>query len=163
MQLLMIRHGKAGDSEAWIKAGKDDFDRPITKKGREECKEIAKRLRRAIPTIDLLATSPLVRASQTAKIVYAAYDDEPQFIELEMLSGDHPGSELLEWLKKHAAEKGVVAIVGHSPDMGNWTSYLLSGKVREEMVKFRKGAALLFDFPKGIAAGKANLMAMYQP
>jgi phosphohistidine phosphatase len=163
MQLLMIRHGKAGDSEAWIKAGKDDFDRPLTKKGREEFKAAAKELRRQIPQIDLLATSPLVRAAQTAKIVYAAYDDEPQFIELEMLSGDHPGSELVAWLNKHGAGKEVVAIVGHSPDVGNWTSYLLSGKVREDMVKFRKGAAFLFEFPHGIASGKATLAAMYQP
>lgn len=160
MRLLLIRHGKAGDRQAWQNSGKNDVDRPLTRTGRDQMKEAARTLSRRIPRIDLLATSPLVRASQTARIVFSAYEDQPQFIELDLLSGGRSAAELLNWLTIQAANFAVVAIVGHEPDISHWAAFLLCGQERPGMIKARKGSTLVIDFPDGIEPGKATLNAM---
>src|SRR4051812_3600232 len=88
MRLLLIRHGIAEDREAFAKKGEDDFLRPLTPAGKRKMKEGAKGLRKLFPKLDLIATSPLKRAVQTATIVYDAYGGKPQFVELDLLSGD---------------------------------------------------------------------------
>ena len=40
MMLLLIRHGPAGDREAWRALGKDDFLRPLTADGRARTRAI---------------------------------------------------------------------------------------------------------------------------
>src|SRR5258708_39107238 len=74
MELLVIRHGVAMDKEEFAKAGTSDDLRPLTSAGMEEMKEIARGLRELVKKIDVLATSPLVRAVQTAEIIGGAHD-----------------------------------------------------------------------------------------
>src|SRR3954468_3537196 len=73
MQLVIIRHGLAGDREAFAATGQDDALRPLTAEGRRKMKRNAKGLRRVVAAIDVLGASPLVRAAQTASIVASAY------------------------------------------------------------------------------------------
>src|SRR6476469_7334740 len=75
VELLVIRHGVAEEREEFEATGKDDSLRPLTKEGRWKMERVAKGLRHAIPSLNVIATSPFTRAAQTAKIVAAAYDD----------------------------------------------------------------------------------------
>ena len=90
MKLLVIRHGPAGDREAWATEGRDDRLRPLTPDGKKEMRQVAKGLRTLIPGIDLIATSPLVRAAQTAEIVAKQYATES--VALEALAPGHDSS-----------------------------------------------------------------------
>src|SRR5947209_20262062 len=111
MRLILIRHGKAGDSDAWIKAGKDDAKRPLTRNGAAQMKAGARGLTRIVKRIDVLATSPRLRAVQTAKIVYKAYDDAPQIMELDLLEGEHAAGQVVQWIKAHDLDHGTVGLV----------------------------------------------------
>src|SRR4051812_3404647 len=100
MHLLIIRHGIAED-------GSPDEARALTEKGRRRMRKIAAGLRRIVPALEVPATSPLVRARETAEIVAHQYDLKPEIV--AELSPDAPLGRLREWLtgKSH----GVVAVV----------------------------------------------------
>src|SRR5260370_27632219 len=73
MKLLIIRHAIAEDREDFARTGKDDSLRPITDEGKKKMKQGARGLRTLVPEIDLLATSPLTRAAQTAAVLDSVY------------------------------------------------------------------------------------------
>src|SRR6476620_11193290 len=64
MQLYFLRHGEAD----WPDCDKTDDERPLTKRGKKEMQEVARFLGRLKVRPDLIVTSPLPRASQTAEI-----------------------------------------------------------------------------------------------
>src|SRR6266403_1818141 len=64
MELYLLRHGEAD----WPDWNKSDDERPLTKRGKKEMQEVAKFLGRLKVRPDLIVTSPLPRASQTAEI-----------------------------------------------------------------------------------------------
>lgn len=163
MRLLLIRHGKAGDPDAWAKQGKDDALRPLTSAGKKEMRSAAKALRKLIDPIDALVTSPLKRAVKTAEIVYAAYDDRPQFIECPSLAGG-PVAKVVTFLKSHDLDGPdlTIALVGHEPHFSRWTGYFLTGK-EKSLVKFKKGTVAVIDFPNSLAPGRGVLTALYHP
>src|SRR2546421_12336989 len=78
LKLYLIRHGHAGDPDRW--EGHDD-SRPLSERGRRDLRRTAAVLARR-ETIDILCTSPLVRAVQTAEIVAQALEiDEVEVLE----------------------------------------------------------------------------------
>ena len=108
-------------------------------------KEAATGLRTLVPSIDVLAASPLTRAQQTARIVAKEYDG----LDVGTTSSLEPDSELeafAEWLRARRAD--VVAVVGHEPHLG---------MLVESRVPLRKGAACLLEFRSRPAPAKARL------
>ncbi|MFM6183502.1 MAG: phosphohistidine phosphatase SixA, partial [Dolichospermum sp.] len=68
MELYLIRHGIAEEHQPKLK----DEERQLTLEGREKTEKIAQRLVKLGFNFDLILTSPLVRAYQTAEILIAA-------------------------------------------------------------------------------------------
>jgi phosphohistidine phosphatase len=163
VRLILIRHGKAEDPADFAKTGKDDSLRPLTGGGKKEMKSAAKGLRELIDGLDALATSPFKRALKTAEIVYAAYDDKPQFIEAPVLQGA-PAAKVVAWLREHDldAADSTVALVGHEPHLSHWAGWFLSGK-EKPLVKFKKGTVCVLDFPKSVGPAKGTLKGLYHP
>ena len=77
MDLLIIRHAIAERREVFAQAGEADSARPLVAKGRKRMKQVVRGLKGLVPTIDVLATSPYLRAAQTAEIVAAAEELAP--------------------------------------------------------------------------------------
>jgi phosphohistidine phosphatase len=73
MDLLVVRHAIAEDREVFAKSGKDDSERPLTPAGRRKFKRAACGLHRLVRTIDLLATSELVRAVETGDVLQRTF------------------------------------------------------------------------------------------
>ena len=67
MKLYILRHGEAADHGD--PRYKNDADRPLTPKGTQRTKALAHALRQMDITFDLIFSSPLVRARETAEIV----------------------------------------------------------------------------------------------
>src|SRR5262245_16248611 len=154
MQLLVIRHAAAEDKDEWSKSGKGDDERPLTADGAKDMAKAAKGLRTAIPEVDLIATSPLVRARQTAQIVASALGVTHVDV-TDVLIPDAPFSGFVSWLGDHKDEE-TVAVVGHEPHLGILITWLLSG-VEEPRVEMKKGAACLIEFDGKPAKGKGVL------
>lgn len=160
MQLLVVRHGIAEEREVWARDHTDDDGRPLTDEGKKKMKECAKGLRALVPRIDVLATSPLLRAMQTAAILTKVYElGDP--VRVDALSpGQHPPA-VASWLRSQAARK-VVAIVGHEPGLGTTVTWL-SAATEQSFLELGKGGACLLDLGDRIDAGEAMLLWALRP
>jgi phosphohistidine phosphatase len=141
VKLLVVRHGPAGDADEWKREGKDDRLRPLTSKGKKEVRSAAAGLVRLVPALDLIATSPWLRATQTAEIVNKEYGVDLE--EVEQLTSDHPPEDLDPWLNRQS-RRNTVAVVGHEPHLGLLVGYLLGGK-SVSFVDLKKGGACLLE------------------
>lgn len=160
MKLLLIRHGIAEDRDAFAKTGDDDGARPLTERGHKRMRAAARGLVRVAPQIDLLATSPLKRAAQTAAIVAAAYDGL-KTVDLPQLKAGASVHALLKWLQERKGG-ATIALVGHEPQLGVFASWLLTG-LQESFVEFKKGGACLLELKEQIRPGRATLLWFLRP
>ena len=160
MQLLVVRHGIAVDREEWAKEHSDDRDRPLTDEGKKKMKECAKGLRALLPRLDVLATSPLTRALQTAAILAKVYEKAGPLIVDALAPGQHPPA-FATWLRSQGTQK-TVAIVGHEPGLGAIVSWFTAGSERS-FVELGKGGACLLDLGARIEAGEAMLLWVLRP
>jgi phosphohistidine phosphatase len=160
MKLLLIRHAIAEDRDDFARTGKDDRLRPLTDEGRKRMKQGARGLRTLVPEIDLLATSPLTRAAQTAAILDSVYGGIDE-VEIEQLSPETTPDEFSRWLRRQKSD--VVAAVGHEPSLSYILGWLLTGTERK-LFAFRKGGACLLELQNGEpAAGSATLLWALTP
>ena len=159
MRLLAVRHAIAEEPEVFARTGRDDRLRPLTDEGRKRMRRGARGLRALVPQIDLLATSPLIRAAQTGAILDAVYGDLPT-VESEELAPEATPQDFLAWLRERREE--TVAVVGHEPSLSLIVSWLLTGGERR-ILALRKGGACLLQFDGEPAAGAATLLWALTP
>ncbi len=122
MKLFFLRHGKAD----WPDWQKPDDGRPLTEAGRDEVHLVAQLLVRLKAAPDLILTSPLPRAAETAEI--AAEHLGVKLREEKLLEPGFGSAELKRVLKEHPAQS--LMLVGHEPDFSETIAYLTSGRVK---------------------------------
>ncbi len=137
-QLYLIRHGIA---EARGPSWPDDAKRPLTDSGMGRLRKSARGLARLGVTLDVVLTSPLVRARQTAEIVAAAFDPKPHLVNVESLAPGGAFAALVADLEKHA-RRTRIALVGHEPDIGELAGRLIGTR---HPIEFKKGAVCRID------------------
>lgn len=133
-ELYIIRHGIAADPQDFA----TDEARPLTKEGDRKTTKIAKRLAKLGLKFDVIFTSPLVRARQTAAIL----QDVGLGDQIRECSALAPDGNIQDWLNqlKELTDCQCVAIVGHQPDLGNWAELLVWGEVKGNIVLKKAGA-----------------------
>lgn len=154
MELLVIRHGIAEERDAYAAAGKDDAQRPLTGEGRRKMRLAARGLVTRVPTLELLVSSPLARARETAEIVARAYGGVA-IREISQLKPDQSPEAFGAWLRGQASG-GVVAAVGHEPLLGRIVSHLVAGRANS-FIELKKGGACLVAFPERVEPGAGLL------
>lgn len=82
-KLLFCRHGEAVANEAGLLAGSRS-DSPLTEKGRKQAIDTANNLRGHV--VDLIVSSSLIRASETAKIIADILDYNKTIEQLDLFS-----------------------------------------------------------------------------
>lgn len=142
MQLLVIRHARAESAKAFARTGADDDLRPLTADGAERMRRGAAGLHRLVDELDVLATSPLVRARQTAEILASEFGG-PGILEIGELRPTMPPAAFVEWVRD-AGAKETVAIVGHETHLSELVGLLLSARP-DPIVRIRKGAAVMLE------------------
>src|SRR5437667_10306579 len=63
VELYLVRHAHAGDPAKWT--GPDER-RPLSEKGRQQAERLARHLAAVRPELDVILSSPKVRARETA-------------------------------------------------------------------------------------------------
>ena len=132
MRICFLRHGEA-DWPGW--AGPDD-ERPLTKRGRKEMRRVAQFLEQLDFCAGAILSSPLARASETAKIVAEQLRISVQ-IEPELAHGFNL-ERLRHMIGKIDTE--CVMIVGHEPEFSTVIKELTGGSV-----KLAKGGIALVE------------------
>lgn len=156
MKILIIRHADAEEPAR----GKTDAARRLTASGRDAMRRAAEKLGRLAPRVDVLATSPYVRARETAQIVAPALG--ARSITVQPLLVPHSDTQrLLEWLQTQPAAAGV-ALVGHEPLLSAFARMLIGGAADAPLV-LKKGACCLIEFAGLPVAGGGTLHWLRQP
>ena len=150
--VLLIRHAIAEDREAAAASGVSDAERALTGKGRQRMSEVARGLAVLVPELELILTSPLRRARQTAEIVAEAYSG----LAVEETAALSPGAPPGSLYRRLAVGPRCVAVVGHEPDLSEWVSRSLV-RGQSAFIQFKKGGACLLTFPTDPQAGQAEL------
>ncbi len=139
MRLYLVRHTIAEDHNA---AG--DTERALTPKGRLRMAEAAKGLRDLKVRPEIILTSPLRRALETATIMA----EELGGIRLEQLRELGPGSydpaDILAALGPYDQLKEV-ALVGHQPSLGELAAFMLTGSPSGCEIELKKGAVVCLE------------------
>jgi phosphohistidine phosphatase len=159
MDLLVIRHAIAGDRAEWAKTGRPDHERPLTAEGRERMREVSRGLQRLVPELDLLATSPFVRAVETADVVAEAYPDI-EVVDAPPLAHGRSPDEVRTWLAARPEQR--IGIVGHEPDLGQLVSWFVFGGAAAG-IALKKGGACLLRFAGPAESGAAELKWLLPP
>ena len=148
MHLYFLRHGEAD----WPDWKDSDDERPLTKRGKKEMRDVAKFLDRLKVRPNLVVTSPLPRAAQTAEI--AADYLKGKLRKDELLSPGFDAGKLRTVLKRHRAK--VLMLVGHEPDFTNVISSLTGASL-----KLSKGGVAFLDLDAEAEQGK--LLWLFPP
>jgi phosphohistidine phosphatase len=123
MIVYFLRHGLAGVRQA---GPGDDARRPLTKKGLKSMRAQAKTLARLDLQLEVILTSPLPRAFQTADIVAGALKMGARLEQDARLAPGFDRDALGQVLGEHAEAKSIM-LVGHEPDVSLTISALIGG------------------------------------
>ncbi len=156
MRALLVRHAIAENPAAWGAKGRSDLERPLTDEGRKRMRRIAATLARLEPELELILTSPALRAAETAAILAAHLPGDARVVEAPALAPDGRTAAALTLLRAQSAHP-VVALVGHEPNLSLLAGAMLAGSERS-LVVMKKGSAALFEFPGRVTAGGARLL-----
>jgi phosphohistidine phosphatase len=159
VRLYIVRHAIAAerDAERWP----DDRQRPLTERGEQRFRKIARRMRWLAPHIDAVYSSPLARAWRTAEIL-AETSHWPAPITLQALEPGVASADLLASLRDLRPGNDV-AVVGHEPNLHELISLLLAGRRGEAFVEMRKGGMALLELDADLTPGKAHLLWVLPP
>src|SRR6185312_8166792 len=117
------RHAIAGDADP--RRWPDDSKRPLTSEGIQRFERAAAGLRRVQGSVDVVLSSPYVRAWQTAQIL-EEIAGWPAPAECPVLEPAHDTRDVIDYLTHQHA--GVVALVGHEPLLGELAGVLMAGE-----------------------------------
>jgi phosphohistidine phosphatase len=160
MRLLIVRHADAGDREDWEKSGRPDEQRPLSEKGIERMRAAVKGLVELVPDVEVIVTSPYVRAAQTAEIVFAVYAGKPKQETSKTLEPEEQPDRFVAWLRGRKEE--TVAAVGHEPHLSTLVTWLMCGEASSQ-VDLKKGAACLLELDGQPRKGEAVLLWLMGP
>ena len=159
MQVCIVRHAIAfeRDSERWP----DDRERPLTRRGERRFAKAARGLATLVPDVDLVLSSPLVRARQTAEILtdHAGWPAQTPCPELEP---EREPSELLDALRWRSGVASV-ALVGHEPHLTRLLAHFLTGEPDRLRGELKKGGVALLAVDEAMQAGHAELRLVLTP
>jgi len=160
MNLLVIRHAIAMDRQEF--SDSDDF-RPLTVEGIRKMHKKSKVLRKLVDRPDLLVTSPLTRARQTAEILSDAWKGLDPMIS-DALRPEADPAALCEWLQEriqdHAevqSPDALIAVIGHNPHLPALIGWFLTGHPKI-FVELKKGGSCLLQFRTSPTKGKATML-----
>ena len=126
MKLYLVRHAIA--VEAGTLGIEDDSQRPLTSPGRKKMWKIAQGLKELETKLDLILTSPYVRALETAKIIRKVFElKKAEVIETEHLTPLGDGDRLVNLINEKYTDVENIALVGHEPSLSQLASVLVSG------------------------------------
>lgn len=156
MKLLLLRHGKAEDFSS---SGGGDFARALIEKGIEQSRNAARVLSAADSLPDLVLSSPVLRARQTAEEFCRAAGISEPLIEDWLACGMSPQTALAEL--RAFSEYESIMVVGHEPDFSQLVQHSLGAS---GSIEIRKGsltcleikppsprASLLFSIPQRLS------------
>ncbi len=154
--LYLVRHAIAAERGPEYP---DDTRRPLTDEGIARLRKVVAGLADLGVEIDVVLTSPLLRARQTAELLSKGLAGHPPIVATGALSPDAAYDVLLTELRRHA-RRTAIALVGHEPHLGAAAARLVGWPGRFE---FRKGGVCRIDVDRFPPSGAGQLQWFAPP
>jgi len=141
MIIYFLRHASAG--EPFVNPKKDE-KRALDKEGIEQCGFVGRALTAVEAQVDLIISSPLKRATQTASLVGNEMGYEGK---LQIEAALRPGASFADFrrlLEKYAGQESIM-VVGHNPNLSQFLGTVISESGCEASVELKKGAVARVD------------------
>jgi phosphohistidine phosphatase len=141
IHVYLIRHGLAGEFGSYA----NDRERPLTEDGKQKTRLVAQRLANLGLKFDLILTSPLLRAQQTATILMESS------LTSQMETVDYLASGAiaawLDWLTSwQPGQHRSLALVGHEPTLSTWAEMLVWGESKGNL-ELKKAGIIGISLP----------------
>jgi phosphohistidine phosphatase len=150
VELYIVRHAIAAErGPEWP----DDTRRPLTERGIDRFKQVVAGLVFLDVRLDVIFTSPLLRAQQTAEYLSEGLPDEVPLEFADTLAPGHTPVEMMEQIARQGGGAARVAVVGHEPDLGALAGWLIGAR---RALPFKKGGVARFDMD-GLTSRYASL------
>ncbi len=135
-----MRHANAGVPRGNVAL---DAKRALIKDGKDQCMLMARMLSALKVQVDVVVSSPLKRAMQTAQFVGTelGYEGKVEISPALGLDGDY--SDFLDLLSKYAGREGILA-VGHNPNLFQFLGKMITGN-GGAAIRMRKGSVARVD------------------
>jgi phosphohistidine phosphatase len=143
MNLYLMRHANAGiprDNPIL------DAKRGLVKDGKEQCMLMALVLSALKVQVDVIVSSPLKRALQTAQFVGTEMGYEAKVEISKALAPDADYAAFMQMLSKYGDREGVLA-VGHNPNAFQFLGRLITGN-GGAAIRMRKGSVARVDLDR---------------
>jgi phosphohistidine phosphatase len=129
--IVLLRHGIAEERVE----GKTDEERSLTSEGHARMKQISRGLERAFPKAQVIYSSPLLRAVQTALWVSKGYRSRVKVNTTDALVPGATAEQFIEFI--NTIKERRVIVVGHEPNLSDNFGHMLS--VRGQRLELKKG------------------------
>ncbi|HWA95527.1 MAG TPA: phosphohistidine phosphatase SixA [Terracidiphilus sp.] len=143
MILYLMRHANAGVRKENPAL---DTKRGLIKEGKEQCMLMARMLNALEVQVDVVVSSPLKRALQTAQFVATEMGFEAKVEISAALAPEGDYSTFVKMLDEYADRDGVL-VVGHNPNLFKFLGRLITGNGGAG-VRMRKGSIARIDLAK---------------
>lgn len=147
MNLYLLRHGSAGQRKMNPIL---DHKRPLDKEGKEQCILLGRALNSLKVQFDVVISSPLKRALQTAALVGTETGFEKKIQLSQALTPDGTWKDFQQLLDSVAGYEEVL-VVGHNPNLPEYLNRLLSPSAISPIARVRKGAIAALTLQRGSA------------
>src|SRR6202163_998368 len=141
MIIYIVRHASAGQH---LTNPKKDEKRPLDADGIEQCGFIGRALAALNAQPDVIISSPLKRATQTASLIGNELGYEGK---LQIETGLRPEASFTDFrriLEKYARQESIM-VVGHNPNLSQFLGTVISESGCEASVELKKGAVARVD------------------
>ncbi len=152
MIIYFLRHASAGQKRS---NPKQDEKRPLDNQGIEQSRAMGHALALMDTQVELIISSPLKRATQTASLVgnELGYDAA---IKLDAaLRPDATFEKFRELIHKNAKLESIM-VVGHNPSLTEFCSLLLTAGGDDAVIDLKKGAVARVEY-----SGKKNAVLQW--
>jgi phosphohistidine phosphatase len=152
MNLFILRHASAGSPRANPLL---DLKRPIDKDGKTQCLQLAHVLNALNLNFDLVVSSPLKRAQQTAQLVATETGYEQKLLISNALAPTATFAQFQRLLRDSSTSENIL-VVGHNPNLTQFLGQLLGVGANAETtgtprVRLRKGSLARVNLQRGSA------------
>jgi phosphohistidine phosphatase len=110
--LLLLRHAKS----SWDDASLDDFERPLSRRGRDAAPLVGRHIARRGWVPDMAIVSPAARTRQTWDLVAAEFPRRPQLVVDRSIYEAEPGA-ILAAIRGISDDVATLMVVGHNPGL----------------------------------------------
>lgn len=136
MIIYFVRHASAGEQ---MSNPKKDEKRPLDADGIEQCGYMGRALAALNVQPDVIVSSPLKRATQTASLIGNEIGYEAKLQLEPAMRPEGSFADFRRMLDKYSKHEAIM-LVGHNPSISDFLSKIIAKSGCEAQIDFKKGA-----------------------